>query len=107
MNGRFNMKEQIQNFEETAIDKMDSLKYKINDEMTKLFIIPFCKKYHLTFLSGNGTYLFMNHNRKSLLHPYSDNLPDTTNFLKEYHVICDLIDDMQRHTNMLGDDYEG
>jgi len=57
------------------------------------------------YMTGNGTYFFYNHNRTFLLDPYRDSLKPKTTFLKEYITLCNLIDDLNVLTNMLGEDY--
>ena len=99
------MNKDMKKFLDDSESYLDDVKIKLNQDLADKFLFPFCEKWGLRFLQGNGTFIFFNHNNKSLKSPFVYNLPKNTTFLKEYHEICDLLNGMFSLIKMHGIDY--
>lgn len=100
------MKLNIKEFKSKCITTLEETQDKINTSLFNNFIKPFCIKWRLSYSTCNEQNWFSNHNNKNLLQPYRDDLKPTTTFLKEYCSLCELIDDLEQFTRMLGDNYQ-
>lgn len=55
---------------EVAQNKCEKIIEDIADEYRAEVIVPFCKKHHLKFLSGNGTWFFVAVRADKILYPW-------------------------------------
>ena len=60
-----NIEKELKKTEEQIDILMQNLANKVSDK----YIIPFCKKYKIKFISGMGTYFFTNIKTNEILYP--------------------------------------
>lgn len=95
----------IKELQEYYDEKQENLINEIDKKFMDFLVIPFCNKYNLSFVSGNGTYFFSTNRNKTIkkhIDYYSKKCQNTT-FWKEYLEIDNFFNE---NNSIYGYDYK-
>jgi len=78
----------------------------LDKELMNDIIIPFCIKWNLYFVSGMGTYVFMNHKETSIDGYDLDSKNGKSTFWNKFNDLSDMIWAVDDISKFLGGGYE-
>lgn len=88
-------------------NKINAVNSKIDEDLFNNHIVPFCKKWNLTFISGNGEAFFEN-NIGTIIYVCEEQVrqhPKAT-FLRKIYEIDQFISDVDQLTHFCGSGYK-